>query len=135
MAYHKFINALLRDETITVTGDGKQMRGNTYVYDCVAALVAAMKAPPFEIYNIGGGEMANVWDIIQKLEAIAHRKAIIKQAATRHGDQLYTMADTSRFNLHTGWLPQTSLDEGLSQQFLWQLRHLEANQVAVRQAA
>jgi nucleoside-diphosphate-sugar epimerase len=135
MAYHKFIHALLSDQMITVTGDGRQVRGNTYVYDCVAALVAAMKAPPFEIYNIGGGEAANVWDIIERLEAIAHRKAVIKQVAARPGDQLYTMADTSRFNLHTGWLPQTSLAEGLSQQFLWQLRHLESDQAGIRQAA
>jgi nucleoside-diphosphate-sugar epimerase len=135
MAYHKFIDALLTNQVITVTGDGKQMRGNTYIYDCVAALVAAMKAPPFEIYNIGGGEMANVWEIIEKLEQISQRKANIKKAAARPGDQVYTMADTSRFNLHTGWLPQTSLDEGLAQQFLWQLRHLEPHQATIRQAA
>jgi nucleoside-diphosphate-sugar epimerase len=136
MAYNKFIQALLTNQPITVTGDGKQVRGNTYIYDCVAAIVASLHAPPFEIYNVGGGEMANVWDIIDKLEEISQRKAVIMRAEARPGDQLYTMADTSRLALHTGWQPQTPLDEGLAQQFAWQQRMLEQSQpIALRRAA
>src|SRR5204862_6001941 len=41
MGYHKFIAAMLRDEPVTVCGDGEQVRGNTYVADCVAAPAAA----------------------------------------------------------------------------------------------
>ncbi len=46
MGYYQFIRALLRDEPVTVTGDGQQVRGNTYVSDCVAATVAAAEARP-----------------------------------------------------------------------------------------
>ena len=46
MGYYKFIRALLRDEPVTVCGDGEQIRGNTYVADCVEATVAAAGAPP-----------------------------------------------------------------------------------------
>src|SRR5437660_822012 len=35
MGYHKFVRALLRNEPITVCGDGQQVRGNTYIADCV----------------------------------------------------------------------------------------------------
>ena len=35
MGYHRFIHALLHGDEIAVFGDGLQMRGNTYIDDCV----------------------------------------------------------------------------------------------------
>src|SRR5262249_38290406 len=58
MGYYRFIKALLRNQPIEVYGDGQQVRGNTYVTDCVAATLAAVEAHPGEVYNIGGGEAA-----------------------------------------------------------------------------
>src|SRR5439155_23919354 len=45
MGYHRFIDAALREQPVVVTGDGQQVRGNTFVSDCVAATVAAARAP------------------------------------------------------------------------------------------
>src|SRR5262249_56074640 len=59
MGYHRFIAALLRDEPITVFGDGNQVRGNTYIDDCVAATIAAAAAFPGETFNLGAGETAS----------------------------------------------------------------------------
>jgi nucleoside-diphosphate-sugar epimerase len=120
MGYQRFIRALLRDEAITVFGDGQQVRGNTYVDDCVRATVAAIEARPGEIYNIGGGETANVWDILRKLETLAGRPARVRQEAERPGDQRYTFADTSRIRRDLAWEPTVSLDEGLARQWQWQ---------------
>src|SRR5262249_20271184 len=120
MGYHRFIDALLRGEQIVVYGDGQQVRGNTYVADCVAATMAAVEAPPGETYNIGGGETASVWDILKKLEAISGRKANVRQEPARAGDQRYTFADTTKLRRHFDWQPATGLDEGLTQQWQWQ---------------
>jgi nucleoside-diphosphate-sugar epimerase len=120
MGYHRFIQAMLANEPITVFGDGKQVRGNTYVADCVAATIAAVEAPLGEIYNIGGGEMVSVWDILSKLEKITGIRANVKQGADRPGDQRHTYADCSKAFRHFHWKPKTSLDEGLRQQWLWQ---------------
>jgi nucleoside-diphosphate-sugar epimerase len=120
MGYHIFIRAMLRQEPITVYGDGQQVRGNTYVSDCVAATLAAVGAHPGEVYNVGGGEAATLWDIIHKLEALAGRRAVIKQEAARAGDQRYTFADTAKLRTHLGWAPRVSLDDGLARQWAWQ---------------
>jgi nucleoside-diphosphate-sugar epimerase len=120
MGYHRFIHALLRDETIVVNGDGQQSRSNTYVSDCVEATVAAVKAPVGETYNVGGGESATVWDILDKLERLAGRPPRTRQEPARHGDQRYTFADTSKLSAHLGWRPRTPLDEGLARQWEWQ---------------
>src|SRR5262245_40486600 len=126
MGYYKFIDAILKNETITVYGDGKQSRGNTYIDDCVEATVAALRAPLGETYNLGGGESANVWDILAKLERIVGRKAITRQEPARPGDQRSTLADTIKLRRDTGWQPRTSLDEGLTRQVEWQKRQCQS---------
>jgi nucleoside-diphosphate-sugar epimerase len=120
MGYHKFIQALLEDKPITVFGDGLQARGNTYVSDCVAATVAAVEAPIGEVYNVGGGETASVWEVLHKLEAITGRKAQVQRAEARAGDQRSTCADTNKLQRHLGWQPRIGLDEGLNHQVEWQ---------------
>ena len=129
MGYHRFIAALLDNQPITVFGDGQQMRGNTYIDDCVAAATAAMRAPLGETYNLGGGESASVWDILQKLEAILGRRAVIRREPARFGDQRSTYADTTKLQRHLGWRAKTTLDDGLARQIAWQ------RQLTQRQAA
>jgi nucleoside-diphosphate-sugar epimerase len=120
MGYHKFIEALLTSQPIVVFGDGQQVRGNTYVTDCVDATMAAVQASPGESYNVGGGEVATVWEILNKLEIIIGRRAEIRHEPARPGDQRYTCADTSKLFRHFGWKPRIGLDEGLARQVAWQ---------------
>jgi nucleoside-diphosphate-sugar epimerase len=117
MGYHKFMRALLDGRPVTVYGDGQQVRGNTYVDDCVAATVAAAGAHPGELYNVGGGETATVWEILHRIEAIAGRRFEVRREPARPGDQRYTFADTTKLRTHFGWEPRTTLDEGLARQW------------------
>ena len=120
MGYHRFIAALLEGKPISVYGDGMQVRGNTYISDCVEATVAALQAPPGETYNVGGGEAASVWDILHRLETITGQKAQTRQEPARPGDQRYTFADTGKLQRHLGWQPRVTLDAGLAEQVAWQ---------------
>jgi nucleoside-diphosphate-sugar epimerase len=120
MGYHRFIRAILTGEEVVVYGDGQQVRGNTYVADCVEATVLAMQGVVAEVYNVGGGEAVTVWDILHKLEAITGRRARVRQGPARPGDQRYTCADTTKLQRHLGWSARTPLDEGLSRQVAWQ---------------
>src|SRR5262245_47233956 len=96
MGYHRFIAAMLNAQPVTVTGDGAQVRGNTYVGDCVEATIAALQAPRNETYNVGGGETASVWEVLGKLEAILGVKAIVRREPARPGHQRLTGADPSQ---------------------------------------
>jgi nucleoside-diphosphate-sugar epimerase len=120
MGYYRFIAALLGHQPITVYGDGQQLRGNTYIDDCVEATVAALQAPVGETYNLGGNEMASVWEVLGKLEKITGRRAVVRHERARAGDQRSTCADTSKLQRHLGWKPKISLDEGLARQVAWQ---------------
>src|SRR6185312_1575504 len=120
MGYHRFIQSLLQGQPVSVYGDGLQARGNTYIDDCVAATVAALEAPIGEVYNVGGGETANVWEILGKLESILGRRAVVRREPARAGDQRVTVADTSKVLRHLGWKPRVGLDDGLARQVEWQ---------------
>jgi nucleoside-diphosphate-sugar epimerase len=120
MGYHLFINAVLRGQPITLTGDGLQVRGNTYISDCVEATVRAADAMPGEVFNLGGGELVTVLEVFKKLERIIGKPAIIERHPPRPGDQLATGADVSKLYKHLGWKPTTSIDDGLARQVEWQ---------------
>lgn len=120
MGYNRFVRAILDGQAVTVYGDGLQVRGNTYVTDCVDATMAAVQALPGEIYNVGGGEAVTVWEILRKLEVLTGRRAAVRQDEARPGDQRYTAADTSKLFRHLGWRPRIGLDEGLARQLAWQ---------------
>ncbi|MER3414812.1 MAG: nucleotide sugar epimerase [Gemmataceae bacterium] len=120
MGYYRFIEALLRDQEIIVYGDGQQVRGNTYISDCIEATLLAVEARPGEVFNVGGGETATVWDILRRLERLSGRSFRVRQEPERPGDQRYTFADTSRLKQQFGWQPKVGLDEGLARQWVWQ---------------
>jgi nucleoside-diphosphate-sugar epimerase len=120
MGYHRFIESMMTGRTVTVNGDGQQVRGNTYVGDCVEATIAALEAPCNETYNVGGGETASVWDVLRKLEAILGVEALSRREPARPGDQRVTGADTAKLCSHLGWRAKVPLDEGLTHQVVWQ---------------
>jgi nucleoside-diphosphate-sugar epimerase len=39
MGYYKFIDWMLKDQPVIITGDGHQVRGNTYVDDVAATML------------------------------------------------------------------------------------------------
>jgi nucleoside-diphosphate-sugar epimerase len=120
MAYYLFIDALLRRKPITIYGDGTQVRGNTYIDDCLAATLAASQAKPGETYNVGGGESASILEIVGRLEAISGMRAVLQYGPGRPGDQQHTFADTAKLRADFGWEPHTGLNEGLAHQWEWQ---------------
>jgi nucleoside-diphosphate-sugar epimerase len=122
MGYHKFVAALLTGQPITVFGDGQQVRGNTYIADCIEATALAVQAMPGETYNVGGGEAVALWDVIRKLEVLTGCRADIRRQPPRSGDQRSTFADTAKLTRHLGWKPKIGLDEGLARQVEWQRR-------------
>ncbi len=124
MGYQRFITAIAAGKPITVYGDGHQVRGNTYVSDCVAATMAALQAPIGETYNIGGNEMVNVWDILKRLQTITGIEPNVLPEVERPGDQRHTFADCSKAARHLQWKPTVKLADGLAAQWQW---HVESS--------
>jgi nucleoside-diphosphate-sugar epimerase len=120
MAYHRFCEAMLDRRPITVHGDGRQERANTYVDDVVGATVAALgRGRAGEIYNIGGAAPIRLLDAVEVLAGATGVTPEIRHAPVRPGDQCTTRADTAKAQRELGWAPTTHPVSGLRAQVAW----------------
>jgi UDP-glucuronate 4-epimerase len=121
MAYHVFIDAVLRRAPITVFGDGQQSRSNTFVTDAVRATIDALhRATVGEIYNIGGGEEITLARAIELIADATGRQPIIRHEPARPGDQRRTVASTEKAQRAFGYAPAVVPADGLAAQVRWQ---------------
>lgn len=121
MAYHIFIDAALRGESITVFGDGLQSRSNTYVTDAVRGTIDAISgAKVGEIYNVGGGEEITLRRAIELIAEASDVTPQIRHADPRPGDQARTWADTEKARRAFGYRPSVNPAVGLREQVRWQ---------------
>ena len=120
MAYHRFIEAMLDGQPITVFGDGEQTRSNTYIDDAVRGTMLALEHGAVGgIYNIGGGHTIALNEAIELIAEAVGRRPAIKREATRPGDQRHTSADISRAREELGFEPTTRPSDGLARQVAW----------------
>jgi nucleoside-diphosphate-sugar epimerase len=120
MAFHRFIRAALRDEELSLYGDGEQTRDFTYVADAVAATIAAgTRGVPGRSYNIGGGSRVSMNHVIGIIERMAGRPLRVKHETTQKGDMRDTFADTSLARQDLGFAPAVSLEDGLNAEYQW----------------
>lgn len=120
MAYHRFTEAMLNGEPITINGDGEQSRSNTFVADCVAATIRAIEgAVVGEVYNIGGGESITVNEAVRAIADAVGVEPIIRHGPAAVGDQRHTRADTGKAERAFGFKPTVAPADGLRRQVAW----------------
>jgi UDP-glucose 4-epimerase len=120
MAFHRFIKAAVRDESITLYGDGEQTRDFTFVADAVAATIAAgERGVHGRAYNVGGGSRVSMNQVLRIVERLAgHPLKVIREAAQK-GDMRDTYADTSLARQDLGFAPKVPLEEGIQAEYRW----------------
>jgi UDP-glucose 4-epimerase len=120
MAFNRFIRAAIKDEPITLYGDGEQTRDFTFVADAVAATIAAgERGVAGRSYNIGGGSRVSMNDVLHIIEKTAGRPLKISREGTQKGDMRDTYADTSLARKDLGFVPKVSLEEGIQAEYRW----------------
>ena len=120
MGFHKFFLAAMRNEPVTVFGDGRQTRDFTYVSDAVAATASAgTRGTPGAVYNIGGGSRVELLDVFELIGRITGRPLRLKMMEPQAGDMRDTYADTARARTELAFAPTVTLEQGLRAQFQW----------------
>jgi nucleoside-diphosphate-sugar epimerase len=120
MGYHRFIEAMLDGQTISVYGDGEQSRTNAFIDDAVRGTIAALEgAPVGEVFNIAGHAEITVNEAIATIAGLLDVEPRIRTEAVRPGDQRRTAADTGRAERTFGYQPRVLPAEGLAAQVAW----------------
>lgn len=120
MAFHIFIRSVLREEAITILGDGNQTRDFTYVADIVQGnLLAAEKPVSGEVFNLGGGSRVTLREVLSLLQELMGKDFQVEYLPPSKGDVRDTSADIRRVQEMLGYEPRWSLREGLERQCQW----------------
>jgi UDP-glucose 4-epimerase len=120
MGFHRFFLAAMRNEPITVFGDGRQTRDFTFVADAVTATAGASTlGKPGAVYNIGGGSRVELLDVFELIGRITGRSLRLNTIEPQAGDMRDTYADTSRARADLGFAPAVTVEQGLRAQFQW----------------
>ena len=114
-----FLLRMLRDEPITIYGDGRQVRDILWVDDAVDAYVAAWQrigAARGHAFNLGGGpaNAVSLRQVIAQIEHVLGRPAALNFEDWRPGDQRYFVADTRRARAALGLRPARDWRSGLA---------------------
>jgi CDP-paratose 2-epimerase len=119
-----FLIKALRGETITLFGDGKQVRDILFVEDLVDAFLAAMDridTVSGQAFNIGGGPQntTSLLELLDLIESVTGEAPKVQFQGWRPGDQRYYVSDTAKIETTTGWHPRTNVREGVQALHDW----------------
>ena len=121
MVMFRFTRWIAEGDTVSITGDGSQMRGFTYVDDIADGVIKALKPVGYEIINLGGHETITINELLQRIETLVGKKANIQYIARHPADVDANWADVTKARRLLGWEPVVSLDAGVSQMVNWYL--------------
>ena len=108
-----FIDKALKNEPITIFGDGEQTRDFVYVKDVVAANAYLAQKPTLSgVYNVAYGKSITVNDLAKKIVDLTGSKSEIKYADERPGDVKHSMAAVDKL-CHDGMTLNDNFQIGL----------------------
>jgi UDP-glucuronate decarboxylase len=110
-----FINQALRDEPLTIFGDGSQTRSFCFVSDIVRGLLAAMNTPETagEVFNLGNPDEWTIIDFARHIQRVLGRELPIDYREARQDDPTRRCPDIAKARARLGWEPIVTLAEGL----------------------
>lgn len=115
LAIHKFAKLISAGKPIPVYGDGSTARDYTFVTDTVDGVMACTEREfGFQIFNLGESETVTLSRLIQVLEAVLGKKAVIDRQPPQPGDVPVTFADITKARFKLGYNPRTKIDEGIA---------------------
>jgi nucleoside-diphosphate-sugar epimerase len=110
-----FIKQAIKNESITIYGDGSQTRSFCYVDDEVDGLILAMeKGKSGEVYNIGNDEEMAILKFAKLIKKLLGSKSkIVFSQSLPEDDPIQRKPDIVKAKKVLGWEPKIGLEESL----------------------
>jgi len=111
-----FIVQALKDEPLTVYGDGKQTRSFQYITDLIEGLYKMMEQEDFiGPVNIGNPDEFTILELAEKVKKITGTKSDIVFKPLPKDDPMQRCPDISLAKEKLSWEPKVKLEEGLKE--------------------
>jgi len=117
-----FIRMAMENKTITIFGDGKQLRDYIYVEDIIEAFLLSAANPKSngEIINLGSGYSSEFGEMVNNIIRIVGSGQITYMDWPANYERIETgnfQVDISKLRSLTGWAPSIKLEEGIRQTY------------------
>ena len=109
-----FLAQAIRNEDITVFGDGSQTRSFCFVSDLVDGLVRLLNSDSEGPVNIGNPREMTIYEFAETIIRITGSKSRIVKRPLPEDDPKVRRPDITLARTKLGWEPQVSLEEGIS---------------------
>jgi dTDP-glucose 4,6-dehydratase len=110
-----FIGQALRQEPLTVYGDGSQTRSFCYVSDLIEGIYRLFNTNFSDPVNIGNPHEVSIMQFANLVNEMTHNPGgiVFEEQSRIKGDPQTRQPNISRAKNLLGWQPQVSLDDGL----------------------
>ena len=110
-----FIKQAIKNESITIYGDGSQTRSFCYVDDEVEGLILAMeKGKSGEVFNIGNDDERTILEFAKIIKKLTVSKSEIIFEPLPKDDPTQRKPDITKARKLLGWEPKIKLEDGLA---------------------
>jgi UDP-glucuronate 4-epimerase len=137
MAPWIFTKAIMEGRPIAVFNHGRMRRDFTYIDDIISGVVACLDTPPLDdgaikaggsrsphrVYNIGNHRSEELGRFIDLIEQACGRPAIRDLQPMQPGDVTETYADISAISGDLGFVPSTTIADGIPRFVDWYRRY------------
>jgi len=108
-----FISQALRNEEVTVFGDGRQTRSFTYITDLVDGIIRLMTSSVNDPVNIGNPREMSLDELARTIVRMTGSTSQIVYRPLPVDDPKVRQPDITRARTLLGWEPKVSLEQGL----------------------
>lgn len=114
-----FMHKILKDESISVWGDGSVIRDFIHVSDVARACTSATESQFIGTCNVGSGHGLSIKQLISALQNVTGKTGNIVWLESRNFDVPEVVLDCSRIEKELSWRPQIDLKSGLVEMQRW----------------
>ncbi len=109
-----FISQALRNEDVTVFGDGSQTRSFTYISDLVDGILRLMHSDANDPVNIGNPQELSLADLARTIIRMTGSSSQLVYRPLPTDDPKVRRPDITRARTILGWEPKVLLEQGLT---------------------
>ena len=109
-----FISQALRNEDVTIFGDGSQTRSFTYISDLVDGIIRLMLSNVNDPVNIGNPHEMTIGEIARTIVRMTGASSQLVYRDLPVDDPKVRQPDITRARTLLGWEPKVTLEEGLT---------------------
>lgn len=116
----RWVENILNDMPIEISGTGTRKRDFTYVGDVAEAIIKAMRMKKgYEIFNTSASDPASLSELLEIVENASGKKAKVKTRPSNRASIEMSHGNISKIKKLLKWSPRTSLEDGVSRYISW----------------